>query len=107
MLNFDLAETKATFTVPLKETQTTEGNNVTLECQLSHPDLKVSWLKDGKEITPDEHIQIITDGTWQKLTLPQTVLDDEAEYTVQFEDQVTKATLWVEGQCLKCDFACY
>lgn len=71
---------------------------MTLECQLSKPDLKVTWLKDGKEITPNEQVQIITDGTWQRLTLPCTMLDDEAEYTVQFDDQTTKATLWVEGR---------
>ncbi|ELT96013.1 hypothetical protein CAPTEDRAFT_139749 [Capitella teleta] len=91
-----IADTAVTFTIPLKETQTVEGDAVTLECQLSKPDLKVAWLKDGSEITPSEQVHITTDGTWQRLTLPHTVLDDEAEYAVQFNDQITKATLWVE-----------
>ncbi len=59
----DVAEKPVTFTVPLKEQTITEGDSVTLVCEVSKENATVQWLKDGKPITPDEHMQVTVEGT--------------------------------------------
>ncbi len=79
-----------------------EENSITLECELSKPDKKVKWLKDGKEIKPDRKKSITTktDGRRHSLTIPRPVSDDSAEYTAKCGDHETKAKLTVEGSFL-------
>lgn len=86
----------AKFIVPLKESETVEGSTVILECQVSRIH-KVTWLKDGKPIKTDKRHKITTEGTTHRLTITESELDDEAEYTAQLPDDESKATLWVEG----------
>ena len=94
-----LLETKATFTVPLKDVTVPEEESVTLECELSKPDQKVKWLKNGKEIKPDRKRGVLpkVEGTKHTLTIPKTLKDDTAEYTVKIGDEETKGKLTVEG----------
>ncbi len=89
-----------TFTSPLKDQTVPEEQSVTLECELSKPDQKVQWLKNGKEIKPDRKRGVIpkVEGTKHIFTIPKTMLDDTAEYTVKFKDQTTKGKLTVEGE---------
>ena len=92
------AEPTAEFTVPLKEVQSVEGQTVEMSCELSKPGQKVTWLKDGVELKPDDRCQVVVDGCVHRLTIRDATLEDEAEYTVKLTDTVsTKATLWVEG----------
>ena len=95
-----LLETKPTFTVPLKDVTVPEEESVILECELSKPDQKVKWLKNGKEIKPDKKrgISPKVEGTKHTLTLPKTLKDDTAEYTVKIGDEETKGKLTVEGK---------
>ena len=91
-------EPTAQFTVPLKEVQSVEGQTVEMSCELSKPDQKVTWLKDGVELKPDDRFEVVVDGCLHRLTIRNATLEDEAEYTVRLTDDVsTKATLWVEG----------
>ena len=94
-----LLETKATFTVPLKDVTVPEEESVILECELSKPDQKVKWLKNGKEIKPDKKRGVLpkVEGTKHTLTIPKTLKDDTAEYTVKIGDEETKGKLTVEG----------
>jgi len=92
------AEPAAEFTVPLKEVQTVEGRTVEMSCELSRPGQKVTWLKDGLELVPDERCQVVVNGCLHRLTINNATLEDEAEYTVKLTDDISsKATLWVEG----------
>ncbi len=93
-------ETPVTFTSPLKDQNVPEEQSVTLECELSKPDQKVQWLKNGKEIKPDKKrgIMLKVEGTKHILTIPKALVDDTAEYTVKFKDQETKGKLTVEGE---------
>ena len=75
---------------------------MTLECKLSRP-AELKWFKDEQEITADEHFDITVDGSVHKLTLKNTVLEDEAEYTVRVGDLSSKATLWIEGEIITWD----
>ena len=95
-----LLETKPSFTTPLKDVTVSEEESVTLECELSKPDQKVKWFKDGKEIKPDRKrgISPKVEGTKHTLTIPKTLKDDTAEYTVKMGDEETKGKLTVEGK---------
>ena len=73
---------------------------MTLECELSKPEQKVKWFKNGKEIKPDQKRGIIlnVDGTKHSLTIPKALVDDTAEYSVKCGDQGTKGQLTIEGR---------
>ena len=86
-----------------------EEKSITLECELSKPDKKDKWLKDGKEIKSDRKkgITTKTDGRRHSLTIPRPVSDDSAEYTAKCGDQETKAKLTVEGTNPVCFCLCF
>ncbi len=94
-----LAETKVVFTSPLKDQTVPEEQSVTLECELSKPDQKVQWLKNGKELKPDRKRGVLpkVEGTKHILTIAKALLEDTSEYTVKLKDQTTKGKLTVEG----------
>ena len=91
-------EAPVTFTVPLKDTECEVDEEVTLSCELSKPDQKVKWLKNGKPIKPDKKTKIIADGKVHKLTIPKSALDDTAEYTVKLGNNTTSGNLTVKGE---------
>ena len=99
-VEYHLLETKPSFTAPLKDVTVSEEESVTLECELSKPDQKVKWFKDGKEIKSDKKRGIVlkVDGTKHTLTIPKALKDDTAEYSVKCEDQESKGKLMVEGK---------
>ena len=99
-LRLTLLETKPSFTAPLKDITVPEEESVTLECELSKPDQKVKWFKDGKEIKPDRKRGILskTDGRKHSLIIPKTETDDTAQYSVKCGEEETKAKLTVEGR---------
>ena len=99
-LRLTLLETKPSFTIPLKDITVPDEQSVTLECELSKPDQKVKWLKDGKEIKPDKKRGILskTDGRRHSLIIPKTETDDTAQYSVKCGEEETKAKLTVEGR---------
>ena len=66
-------------------------------CKVSAPDAAVTWLCDGKPITPDENCEISVEGTVHKLTLKKCQLTDEAEYTIKTANDESKASLKVKG----------
>lgn len=77
-----------------------EKQTATLKCELTKENATVKWLKNGKEIAPNDHFEIITDGFQQKLIIHDTTLDDKAEYTCVCGDVSTKATLTIEGNMI-------
>ena len=99
-LRLTLLETKPSFTAPLKGITITEDESVTLECELSKPDQKVKWFKNGKEIKPDKKRGILskTDGRKHSLIIPKTEMGDAAEYSVKCGEEETEAKLIVEGR---------
>ena len=53
-LIFPLVEPSVSITAPLKDATVPEDQSVVLECEVSKPDVKPQWFKDGKEIKPDK-----------------------------------------------------
>ena len=71
---------------------------MTLSCEISHADAKVTWLKDEADLPSNDRFQKLSEGKARRLKIRETTLEDEAEYTVLLSETVsTKATLWVEG----------
>ncbi len=93
-------DTTPTFTVPLTDVTVKEEETVTLQCELSKPNQKVKWFKNGKEIKPDKKrgIEPKVDGVKHILNIPKSLVDDTAEYTVKIADQETKGKVTVEGK---------
>jgi len=91
-------EIPVTFTVPLREQSVVEHGSITLECELSKPNQKVTWLKNGADLSPSEHVNITTEETIHKLILPDALMEDDAEYTIRLENgEQSSAHLIVEG----------
>ena len=86
--------------MPLKDITVPEEESVTLECELSKPDQKVKWFKDGKEIKPDRKRNIVpkVEGSKYSLTIPKSLIDDTAQYSAKCGDEETKGKLVVEGR---------
>ncbi len=86
--------------MPLKDVTVKEEETVTLQCELSKPNQKVKWFKNGKELKPDKKrgIEPKVDGMKHTLTIPKSILDDTAEYSVRIGDQETKGKVTVEGK---------
>lgn len=82
---------------PLKDVTVTEGQPFTLECELSKPDVPVRWLKDG-ELLASDRCKLIVDSCVHRLEMPQSVLDDEADYTIEVRDKSSKCMVLVEGE---------
>ncbi|KAJ8319891.1 hypothetical protein KUTeg_001478 [Tegillarca granosa] len=89
-------EAPVEFISPVKEMTVTEKDTVCLECEISKPNVKAKWLKDGKEIKPDKGHHVIVDGTRHRLVLDAAELDDQAEYTIEVEGKHSAAKLTVE-----------
>ena len=91
-----------TFTVPLQDTTGEKDETVTMTCETSKPGQKVKWLKNGKPFNfkDKNRYQITTDGTKHTLTIPKSVTEDTAEFTVQLGDQNTTGKLTVQGRKL-------
>ena len=98
-LTYLFSETSVTFTVPLKDVTVTVEETVTLECELSKPNKAVKWFKNGTEIKPDKKrgIEPKMDKTKHTLTIPKSIVEDSAEYTVKLGKVETKGKLTVEG----------
>ena len=97
-----LTEAPVTFTAPLKDTKVPEKETVVLECEVSKPDVKSKWFKDGKEIKPDKKKGITTkiDGRKHSLTIPSSMLHDSGKYSVEVGDNKTERKLTVEGSSI-------
>ena len=84
---------------PLEDKTINEMETVTFECEVSKSRAKVTYLKDGKEIEETDRVKITAQGTVRRLTISDSVLDDQAEYTVKVTSNLsTSAKLTVEGQ---------
>lgn len=91
-------EQKPAFKTPLMDVTANEKDLVKMECEVNRPKLPVRWFKDGKEITPNKRIEIVSDGLSQQLVIDDVTLDDMGTYVCMCGDASTEATLTVEGR---------
>jgi len=96
---FLVAERPVELTEPLKDVRAPEHGKATLLCRLSKPNKKVTWFKNGVELSPTEspRYSIVNDDCEYTITLDDCSLDDTAKYSMRCQDIETSATLTIDG----------
>ncbi|CAB1448560.1 unnamed protein product, partial [Pleuronectes platessa] len=84
------------FKKELESQEATEGGKVTLSCETSSPDCKVTWHKGSSELTHGEKYTIVQGGTTHTLVIHKLKVEDSGEYTSQAGDKKSTATLTVK-----------
>ena len=96
-LDFDTAEIPVEITSSLQDREVVETETTTFNCELSKPDMKVKWLKDGKEVP--RHFRFIKSTTnfQQTLTIKNAELGDAGQYQCIADATSSSAILRVKG----------
>ena len=84
--------------------ETTETETITLVVETNKP-RKITWLKNKETITASERFQLSVDATGLRhtLTIANITLDENAEFTVNIDDNeygiiCSSATVTVKGK---------
>ena len=91
------------FTARLKDVSAEKDDTVTLTCESSKPDVKTTWLKNGKPLSlKDKKKYIISvDGVKHTLVIPKSELGDSGEFTCVMGDVKTQGKVTIEGKVSK------
>ncbi|KAG8544464.1 hypothetical protein GDO81_022450 [Engystomops pustulosus] len=77
----------------LRSEVVSEGQDVTLRCELSKPHVPVLWKKNHSIITASDKYVMSQDGAIHELTIHSLQLDDSGRYTCLCGEQQSMATL--------------
>ena len=90
--------------VPLKFSSLLENKEVmvdetvTFACQMTKPEVNVTWLRDGKPLSlTGERYEKINQDCYFQLVIPKVTVNDSAEYTVKVGELQSTAVLIVNG----------
>ncbi|XP_063743426.1 obscurin-like protein 1 isoform X2 [Eleginops maclovinus] len=64
--------------------QTSE--RMVLSCEISRPNAAVRWYRDGLEVEENENLILEVDGVYRRLIIPETTVQDSAEYVCDTAD---------------------
>ena len=81
----------------LQDREVVETETTTFECELSKPDMKVKWLKDGKEVPRHFRFVKTTKNSQQLLTIKNAELGDAGQYQCIADAASSTAVLRVKG----------
>ena len=85
------------FVTPLGNYNVMEKNTITLECEVTKPDRKAIWKKNGVILEPSARIEMRVEGTKHYLTIKDAQLDDQDKYSITVEEAESTGKLTVEG----------
>lgn len=85
------------FRKELKNQDATEGDEVTLRCELSKPSVGVEWRKGGMVLRPGKKFEMRQEGCVRELVIRNLVPEDNGYFTCDAGDQLTTASLVVQG----------
>lgn len=91
-------EKPAEVTKKLEDKTSAVGQDISLCCELSKPDVSVRWCKDGKAIRKSQKYDLYQEGTQAVLIIRDSTVKDSGEYTCEAEGSKTKARITVQGQ---------
>lgn len=74
-----------------------EGDDATLRCELSKPGVRVEWRKGGLVLQPGKKYKMKQEGCVQELYMWNLEPEDSGYYTCDTGDQLTTASLTVQG----------
>ena len=88
------------FTKDLKDIKLTKGGvkNITLECEISKPGLRLDWYLGKKKLRRGDKYDIIADGTVHKLVIEEVEEELAGEYKAVYENLETKGSLIIESK---------
>lgn len=70
-----------------KSVDVTEKDPVTLECVVAGtPELKVKWLKDGKQIVPSRYFSMSFENNVASFRIQSVMMQDSGQYTFKVEN---------------------
>lgn len=70
-----------------KSVDVTEKDPVTLECVVAGtPELKVKWLKDGKQIVPSRYFSMSFENNVASFRIQSVMKQDSGQYTFKVEN---------------------
>ena len=98
-MSSDWCATFSAFTKHLTDYTVTEGASVTLECEVSTPQVMVEWHKDNLPLQSEGRYNIQKHQDKCQLVMDDVALDDEGTFTCCFvgsQDQ-TQAFFKVQG----------
>ena len=92
------------FVKPLMSQKTTEGDLITLECEVDDRDADVEWFKDGKPLAPiAKKLDIVAEGRKRKVIIKKGRVSDEGQYMCKTNGDQTEGELLVERKYFFCD----
>ena len=94
-----LLEQEVYFTKQLESLECFEKETVQLSCAVSKSKAKVTWYKDGVEITSGVHYKINGPNGTRTLTILNTQIADTSEYscTISCSKATTQGSVLVKG----------
>ncbi|XP_053074833.1 obscurin isoform X44 [Acinonyx jubatus] len=93
-----VTELPVRFSRPLQDVVATEKDRVTLECELSRPNVDVRWLKDGVELRVGKTVGMVAQGACRSLIIFRCELGDQGVYVCDARDAQSSASLKVQGR---------
>ncbi|KAL6089773.1 hypothetical protein STEG23_015653, partial [Scotinomys teguina] len=75
-----VTEKPSIFSRPLTDVTVTEGEDLTLVCEITTLDSSVRWTKDGKTLRPSARCQMSSEGCRAQLVIIGTTLQDGGRY---------------------------
>ncbi|XP_062951332.1 obscurin isoform X22 [Cynocephalus volans] len=93
-----VTELPVRFTRPLQDVVATAKEKVTLECELSRPNVDVRWLKDGVELRVGKTVGIKAQGSCRSLIIHRCELGDQGVYVCDAGDAQSSASVKVQGR---------
>lgn len=85
------------FQKELKSQDAIEGDDITMHCELSKPGVHVEWRKGGMVLQPSEKYEMRQEGCIRELCIQNLEPEDSGYYTCDAGDQLTTASLSVQG----------
>uniref|UniRef100_A0A8C4UI32 Obscurin n=1 Tax=Falco tinnunculus TaxID=100819 RepID=A0A8C4UI32_FALTI len=80
----------------LEDKTSAAGQDISLSCELSKPDVSIRWYKDGKAIRKSQKYDLHQEGTRAILIIHDSTVKDSGEYTCETEVSKTKARITVQ-----------
>lgn len=71
----------------------TVGDPVSLDCKVTgSPELKVKWMKDGRELQSIRRHKLVFENNMSSLKVQSAQRDDEGEYVFEVENHISLCT---------------
>ena len=81
----------------MKKVEIYEGSAAKLECRVhGKPEPTIEWLKDDELVKPDKRVKTYFDSEVCKLTISDTIADDEGEYKCTATNELGQASTSTE-----------